>query len=97
VIDAAARLAIDLQSREDALRGVGSAARERDARGRHGSLHAKCALADRRRLFVSSANLTAHALALNMELGVIVEGGRLPGEVAEHFEALMRHGVLGVM
>jgi cardiolipin synthase len=72
-------------------------ARERDAHGRHGSLHAKCALADRRRLFVSSANLTAHALALNMELGVIIEGGRLPGEVAEHFEALMRHGVLGVM
>ena len=72
-------------------------ARERDAHGRHGSLHAKCALADRRRLFVSSANLTADALALNMELGVIIEGGRLPGEVAEHFEALMRHGVLGVM
>ena len=71
--------------------------RERDARGRHGSLHAKCALADRRRLFVSSANLTADALALNMELGVVIEGGRLPGEVAEHFEALMRHGVLGVI
>ena len=72
-------------------------ARERDARGRHGSLHAKCALADRRRLFVSSANLTADALALNMELGVIVEGGTLPGEVAEHFEALMKHGVLRVV
>lgn len=68
--------------------------RERDPRGRHGSLHAKCALADRRRLFVSSANLTADALSLNMELGVIVEGGPLPGEVAEHFEGLMRGGVL---
>lgn len=46
---------------------------------------------------MSSANLTADALALNMELGVIVEGGTLPGEVAEHFEALMKHGVLRVM
>lgn len=68
--------------------------RERDERGRHGTLHAKCALADGERLLVSSANFTGDALFLNMELGVMIEGGALPGEVARHFDALMRYGVL---
>lgn len=68
--------------------------RPRDDRGRHGTLHAKLALADRRRLFVSSANFTGDALFLNMELGVLIEGGDLPGEIAAHFEALVRDGAL---
>ncbi len=34
------------------------AKRPRDAEGRHGSLHMKCAIADRQHLFISSANLT---------------------------------------
>jgi phosphatidylserine/phosphatidylglycerophosphate/cardiolipin synthase-like enzyme len=57
-------------------------------------LHAKCALADGDRLLVSSANFTTSALSLNMELGVLVEGGDMPREVEEHFETLMRDGVL---
>jgi phosphatidylserine/phosphatidylglycerophosphate/cardiolipin synthase-like enzyme len=40
------------------------------ADGRFGLLHAKCVEADGDTLFVSSANLTAHALNLNMELGL---------------------------
>ena len=39
------------------------------AGGRHGSLHAKIALADRRSMLVSSANLTQYAMTLNMEMG----------------------------
>jgi len=68
--------------------------RERDERNRHGALHAKCALADGERMLVSSANFTGDALSLNMELGLLIEGGDMPREVEEHLEALMRDGVL---
>lgn len=40
--------------------------RPRDAQGNLGALHAKCAVADRQLLFVSSANLTGYALTINM-------------------------------
>jgi cardiolipin synthase A/B len=52
-------------------------ARPRDG-NHYGSLHAKCALADNEVLFVSSANMTGHALELNMELGVLIRGGPAP-------------------
>ena len=62
--------------------------------GRHGSLHVKCAVADEALLFISSANLTEYALTLNMELGVLIQGGPLPGDVASHFDRLIEDGVL---
>lgn len=62
--------------------------------GKHGSLHVKCAVADRRHLFISSANLTEYALTLNMELGVLIEGGDLPETVADHFSRLIEDGLL---
>jgi len=68
--------------------------RHRDARGRHGSLHAKFAVADRRRLFVSSANLTEYAFNLNIELGVMLAGGSGPPEAARHVDELIRLGTL---
>jgi phosphatidylserine/phosphatidylglycerophosphate/cardiolipin synthase-like enzyme len=68
--------------------------RPRDALGRPGALHAKCALADEEVLFVSSANLTGFALTLNMELGLLVVGGDLPSTVAKHFEDLVAGNVL---
>jgi phosphatidylserine/phosphatidylglycerophosphate/cardiolipin synthase-like enzyme len=55
--------------------------RPKDAAGRHGSLHAKCAVSDATNLLISSANLTEYALNLNMELGILVRGGSLPGRV----------------
>ncbi len=67
--------------------------RERDANGKHGSLHVKCAVADGHRLFLSSANLTEYAFTINMELGVLMTGGRLPGRVDEHFDRLIEAGV----
>ena len=62
--------------------------------GKPASLHAKCAVADGRLLFISSANLTEYAMALNMELGVLINGGELPGRVVDHFGRLIENGTL---
>ena len=70
------------------------AKRPKDRSGRHGALHAKCAVADGRLLFVSSANLTEFALTLNMELGALVRGGALPGRVEAHLARLIEEGTL---
>jgi len=59
-----------------------------------GALHAKCAVADRDLLFISSANLTGYALTINMELGVMIQGGALPGDVVTQYARLIEHGVL---
>lgn len=65
-----------------------------DASGKIGSLHAKCALADEHLLLVSSANLTDHAMLLNMEIGLLVSGGLMPSQVKHHFTQLMSQKVL---
>jgi len=62
--------------------------------GKHGILHVKCAVADGRWLFLSSANLTDYAFTINMELGLLVTGGPLPGQVEEQFDRLIGMGVL---
>jgi phosphatidylserine/phosphatidylglycerophosphate/cardiolipin synthase-like enzyme len=58
------------------------------------ALHAKCAVADARLLFVSSANLTDYALNLNMELGVLIAGGSQPQTVMAQFDELIAQGIL---
>ena len=68
--------------------------REQDELGKIGKFHAKCAVADDRLLFVSSANLTDQAFSLNAELGVLITGGETGSMVARHFEALIQRGVL---
>lgn len=68
--------------------------RQRDAEGRHGALHAKCAIADGATLLISSANLTRYALDLNMELGLLVRGGSQPAQVARHIQDLIDAGSL---
>jgi phosphatidylserine/phosphatidylglycerophosphate/cardiolipin synthase-like enzyme len=45
-------------------------------------------------LLVSSANLTEYALNLNMELGVLIEGGPQPATVEHQFHELIARGVL---
>jgi len=62
--------------------------------GKSASLHAKCAVTDRKRLLVSSANLTEYALTKNMELGLLVEGGEVPSRVQAHLEALIQQDTL---
>ena len=68
-----------------------------DGSGNCGSLHAKCAVSDGEHLFLSSANLTDYAMNLNMELGVLVNGGSLPRNVEEHFSRLIETGILAML
>ena len=68
--------------------------RRQDDGGKTGSLHVKAAAADTRWLFLSSANLTEYAFNLNMEMGVLVTGGDLPARVEQHFNGLIRSGIL---
>ena len=59
-----------------------------------GRVHAKVFVADRSRALLTSANLTGNAMEKNMEAGILVTGGRLPVVVADHFDELIRNGVL---
>lgn len=68
--------------------------RRPEVHGKRGVLHAKCAVADDQVMFVSSANLTAAALTCNMEVGLLVRGGGLPGRVCRHLRALVEAGTL---
>ncbi|CAL9364604.1 DISARM system phospholipase D-like protein DrmC [Streptomyces sp. enrichment culture] len=60
----------------------------------HSRQHAKLAVADRRTLFLGSANLTESAAHRNIEAGVLVSGGEAPRRAAEHIVELQRLGVL---
>jgi phosphatidylserine/phosphatidylglycerophosphate/cardiolipin synthase-like enzyme len=64
--------------------------RSRDDNGKIGILHVKCAIADGYRMFLTSANLTDYAFTINMELGLLVSGGRLPEQIDCHFDSLIR-------
>jgi phosphatidylserine/phosphatidylglycerophosphate/cardiolipin synthase-like enzyme len=68
--------------------------REKDANGKCGILHVKCAVADGRWLFLSSANLTEYAFTLNMELGLLISGGSLPVQVESQFDQMIQTAVL---
>lgn len=59
-----------------------------------GILHVKCAVADGKWLFLSSANLTQQAFTVNMELGMLVRGGVMPSRVEQQFERLIQGGQL---
>jgi phosphatidylserine/phosphatidylglycerophosphate/cardiolipin synthase-like enzyme len=68
--------------------------REKGDNGKYGSLHAKCAVADRMSTLISSANLTQYALNLNMEMGLRVKDRTLAEKIVRHFESLTQRGVL---
>jgi phosphatidylserine/phosphatidylglycerophosphate/cardiolipin synthase-like enzyme len=62
-------------------------------RGR-ASLHAKAAVADDHTALVTSANLTGHGIAENMELGLLVRGGPIPRRLSDHLRELIERGTL---
>lgn len=62
--------------------------------GPYGALHVKAVVADGERALVTSANLTGHALDINMELGLFVEGGAIPKRLTAHFAELIARGIL---
>jgi phosphatidylserine/phosphatidylglycerophosphate/cardiolipin synthase-like enzyme len=59
-----------------------------------GKVHAKCAVSDERMCFISSANLTGHAMEKNMEAGILIAGGAVPQSLHRHLEALATTGVI---
>jgi cardiolipin synthase len=59
-----------------------------------GKVHAKVAVSDESICFISSANLTGHAMEKNMEVGVLIRGGSLPIKLQNHLEALVTTKVL---
>lgn len=58
------------------------------------SVHAKCAVADQKKAFVTSANLTSAAMERNMELGVLIRGGVTPSRLHSHLDALVSTKVI---
>ena len=61
----------------------------RDSSTSFASMHAKCFAADGARAFITSANLTSAALDRNMEAGVFVHGGKIPGQIQQQFDAMV--------
>lgn len=68
--------------------------RLRDTGGRSGLMHVKAVVADSRVAFLTSANLTEAAFELNMELGVLIRGGHLPGTIDQLVDSLLESGAL---
>lgn len=63
--------------------------RERVAPFADGRVHAKVAVADGDVCFITSANLTGHAMEQNMEAGVLLTGGQIPKLLHDHLQALV--------
>lgn len=63
--------------------------RERAAPFADGRVHAKVVVADGDVCFITSANLTGHAMEQNMEAGVLISGGQIPRLLHEHLQALV--------
>jgi len=59
-----------------------------------GSLHAKAIVADDAVALVTSANLTGHALAHNIELGLLAHHRSAASDITAHVAGLMRDGFL---
>ena len=51
-------------------------------------------MADGKRLFLSSANLTEYAFSINMELGILFTDGASSVEVEAHFGKMIEAGLL---
>ena len=59
-----------------------------------GKIHAKIAVADAAIAFVTSANLTAHAMEKNFEAGLLVRGGEIPRDLSRHIQGLIDHKII---
>lgn len=61
--------------------------------GKFGSLHAKLAVADQKRVFISSANLTDYAMELNIEMGVLIENGAIGEQITNLFNNMILNSI----
>ncbi len=57
-------------------------------------MHAKFVSIDRSAALITSANLTEFGIGRNLELGIVVRGGRLPRHLADHVDRLIQGKVL---
>lgn len=71
-----------------------AASRNADGDAISAAVHAKCAVADSRLAFITSANLTTAALERNMELGMLIRGGTVPERLRQHLAALVTTKVI---
>ncbi|RDS82245.1 phospholipase [Dyella monticola] len=55
----------------------------------NGRVHAKVAVADGDACFITSANLTGHAMEQNMEAGVLISHGFVPEVLRDHLQSLV--------
>ncbi len=78
--------------RQDATFWTWPAARRPAVGASRAALHAKLVAADERVALLGSANLTDKALALNLELGVIIRDPEVVRRIVRHFRSLMRPG-----
>lgn len=60
----------------------------------NGKVHAKLAVADGSICFITSANLTGHAMEKNMECGVLIRGGDIPDRLNRHLNALVKTRII---
>lgn len=67
---------------------------DRPAPFAEGRVHAKVAVADGNAAFLTSANLTGHALEKNMEAGVVIGGGQIPSGLRAHLQALVDMNII---
>jgi phosphatidylserine/phosphatidylglycerophosphate/cardiolipin synthase-like enzyme len=66
-------------------------AMEKEARA---TMHAKVVVIDRRKAFVTSANLTPRAHGENIELGVLIDHAPTAARIVRYFEALILNSTL---
>lgn len=66
----------------------------REAPFNGGKVHAKIAVADGMRAFLTSANLTGHALEKNIEAGVLINGGKVAKDLQDHLMALIEESII---
>lgn len=62
---------------------------EREGEFAGGKVHAKIVVSDQESAFLTSANLTGHAMERNIEAGALFRGGDTPRDVARHLRGLI--------
>ncbi|HDY1021125.1 MULTISPECIES: DISARM system phospholipase D-like protein DrmC [Enterobacteriaceae] len=62
-----------------------------------GCVHAKVAVADAKECFITSANLTEHAMEKNIEAGVLISGGSIPKQLNEHLFSLVKTKIISLV
>ena len=61
----------------------------RDGEFVRGKVHAKIVVSDEKFAFLTSANLTGHAMERNIEAGALFRGGDTPRNLAHHLRGLI--------